>query len=171
MYMYTTKKCSSMFTAMVFVIVPNKKQSQCPLTVEWINDSTSYNKLHHNNNKAWTSATCSNIDKTIWYKRKETRHKSLHFHLYKVQSQTKPTQGIKSQVRLWGGSSDSEEAKVGLTGYRWYCVFSSGWCLKGCHFVKIQWALNLEMNTFPCTCCTSKTVNLKILNRIIKRQS
>ena len=172
MYRYTTKMCSRMFTATVFVLVPNKKQSQCPLTVEWINDNISYNKLHHNNDKAWTTVTCSNINKTEHdTKRKAARHISLHFHLYQVQSKTKPTQGIKSQDRLWGGSSDWEEAKVGLLGYRWYSVFSSGWCLKGCHFVKIQWALNWEMHTFPCTCCISKKVNLKILNRRVKRQS
>lgn len=58
------KAWSRMFTSTGFVIVPSKKQSQCPSTVEWIHNSNSHNKLLHNNDKARTTETCSNINET-----------------------------------------------------------------------------------------------------------
>lgn len=78
-YEYIQQKTwSRMFTSTVFVIVPSNKQSQCPSTVEWIHGSNSYNKILHNNDKARTTATCSNMNETEC----DTERKQLDTEVY-----------------------------------------------------------------------------------------
>lgn len=80
-----------MFTSTGYVIVPSKKQSQCPSTVEWIHGSNSHNKLLHNNDKARTTEICSNINETehdteTERKMLRCRHRSLHFYFIKFKT-------------------------------------------------------------------------------------
>ena len=54
---------------------------------------------------------------------------------------------------------------------KWRSVPSSGQCLKGGHSVKIPGAPDLDMDTFPCTRCTSVNVYFKIIITIGRQSS